>query len=242
MRATVLLLSVLLVAGWLPQGATGQEAKAKAGEHLALAAELAADAPGLVTRAEWKAKQPLPGMKPQTPVSIIIHHTGVAQNGKVALERKMQNLQEFSQEYGQVSPKRSKPPWPDVPYHYYIDLEGRIAEGRSVLFAGDTNTPYNTSGHIQIVLEGDFEKEMPAPKQLGSLHDLMVWVSLSWNISPARVSTHKDHAQTTCPGRNFLPHLKGLLAAAAEERQKSIVERCAARPGKEFARTYCRRT
>ena len=39
-------------------------------------------------------------------------------------------------------------------------------------FVGDTNTNYNPAEFIQIVVEGNFEKEKPTPGQLNSLRDL----------------------------------------------------------------------
>jgi hypothetical protein len=205
----------------------------------ALAGELAASTPPMLSRERWQAKAPLSGMKPQRPVSIIVHHTGVAQNAKIDLPTKMRNLQSFSQHPGQVSPKRTKPAWPDVPYHFYIDMTGKIAEGRDVGFAGDTNTGYNTVGHIQVVVEGDFEREKPAPAQLAALKNVLVWLALSWNIPIGKISTHKDHAQTTCPGRNLLSLLPELFSAAGDQRRKFVSDRCATKPGGEFARLYC---
>src|SRR5437868_14240023 len=84
-----------------------------------VAYEIQPYSPVLLTRAQWRAKPPFPGMKPQIPRAIIIHHTAVRQNPSISLERKMRGLQSFSQKPGQVSPKVLKPAWPDVPYHYY---------------------------------------------------------------------------------------------------------------------------
>src|SRR6185295_19353380 len=62
-----------------------------------IAGDVVRIAPPLVTREQWKARPALPGMKPQTPAAIILHHTAVASNPKYPLEAKLRNLQSFSQ-------------------------------------------------------------------------------------------------------------------------------------------------
>jgi hypothetical protein len=177
--------------------------------------------PAIVSREMWRAKPALPGMKEQQVRGIILHHTAVRKNFATTLEAKMRGLQSFSQSPGQVSPTVRKPTWADVPYHFYVDVTGRIGEGRSPRFAGDTNTKYDTSGYIQVVLEGDFEKETVEPKQLAALRDLLLSLMRSWRLGPASISVHKQHASTSCPGRNFIAVLPALIAQISEQRRGS---------------------
>lgn len=172
----------------------------------------------IVSRTAWKAKVPdAKLMKQQEPRSIVIHHTSVRQQPNVSLERKMQGLQSFSRVPGKVG-NNPKPAWGDVPYHFYVDARGRVAEGRDVNFAGDSNTKYDLKDRIQVVLEGDFEREEPSAQQLAALQELLTMLSAKYKISPQRITGHNDHAATDCPGKNLKRHFQNLrkgIAAAA---------------------------
>jgi len=162
---------------------------------------------GLVSREAWQAKAAkFELMRLHHPIGIMIHHTSVRQQTKYTLEQKMRGLQGFSQRPGRVG-IRSKPPWGDVPYHFYVGVSGRVAEGRNLFYAGDTNTKYNTTGWIQVVLEGDFTREEPNGAQLAALERLTKQLRLRFNISGDRVSAHNDHAETDCPGTNLKKHI-----------------------------------
>ena len=84
----------------------------------------------------------------------------------------MVSLQRFSQTASRLDTGKLKPVWFDIPYHFYIAVDGKIADGRSIKFVGDTNTDYNPTGHALVVLEGNFENEEPSPDQLKSLQAL----------------------------------------------------------------------
>ena len=196
-------------------------------------------APAMLDREGWKAEPARPGMKAQKPAAIILHHTGVRQNPDVAFDAKLRGLQSYSQRPGNVSPTRTKPAWPDVPYHYYVDHAGRSAEGRDVRYAGDTNTRYDTAHYIQLVVEGDFEQETPAPEQMSTLRKMLVWLMLVWNIPPEKITVHRDHAPTSCPGRNFLAVLPEVLVQVAADRDRAVSEICARSPSAQFSAAYC---
>ena len=172
----------------------------------------------LVTRAEWGAKRAVTKrMRRHLPTGIMIHHTAFPQRRGRSLGAKVRALQSFSMRAARIG-KRRKPPWGDMPYHFYIGVSGRIAEGRNIAYAGDSNTRYETAGWIQIVLEGDFNREQPAPAQLAALVNLSRRLAAEHKIAPARISTHKDHASTSCPGVNLARLIPSLRAELRRKR------------------------
>lgn len=145
---------------------------------------------------------------------LTIHHTATRQNPNRSLADKLSALQKFSQNPGKLGDGRSKPAWPDVPYHYYIDCNGQVGEGREVDFVGDTNTEYDPTGHALVVLEGNFEEEQVTEAQWTSLRTVSRWLMRQYDINEGDLKSHKDYAQTLCPGKNLyarLPELRELV-------------------------------
>ena len=170
----------------------------------------AAARPNILSRQAWGAQNANGEMKPHKPAHITVHHTASAQNRSRSTAEKIQALQRFSQQPGKLSGGGEKPAWPDVPYHFYIGVDGQIAEGRDINFAGDTNTDYDPTGHVLIVLEGNFEDEEPSAEQTKALDELALWVAVNWQISSDEIKSHKDYASTLCPGRHLQNLLPGL--------------------------------
>jgi hypothetical protein len=174
--------------------------------------------PEIVPRAAWGAK-PANGalMSKQSPHAIVVHHTSSRRQPKLSLEKKLQGLQNFSQSPGKVG-SRDKPAWGDLPYHFYIDVSGRIGEGRDLSFSGDTNTDYDAGDKIQIVVEGNFEREEPSAGQRESLTRLVVWLAAEHGIAADKIDGHNDFAATDCPGKTLkamLPELRNRVSGAA---------------------------
>lgn len=170
--------------------------------------------PKIISQNEWNAKDSIGELKKQTPAHITIHHTASPQKEGTSIEKKMQNLQNFSQNENRLDSGKIKPAWSDIPYHFYIAVDGKIAEARDVKYVGDTNTDYDPSGHILIVLEGNFENEEPSAEQIRSLEEMIGWLSAEWKIPVSEVKAHNDFASTACPGKNLkdkLPAIKEKL-------------------------------
>lgn len=176
----------------------------------------AGDKPEIVSRKSWQAKPANTTlMRKQVPREIVLHMTAVRQQPGISLERKLRGLQGFSMRPGRVA-SRQKPAWGDVPYHFYVAESGRIGEGRDLAYAGDTNTPYDPADRIHVVLEGEFDTEQPTAGQISALTALIEWLSASYGIGPEKISAHKDHVATTCPGKNLFDLLPQLRKAVTE--------------------------
>ena len=146
----------------------------------------------IITKSEWGSKPvDISKMKPHKIEKITIHHGGVVEDGKKDSKEKTRGLQNFSQ---------NDRKWADIPYHYMIDLNGQILEGRDEGYAGDSNTPYNPTGHFLIEVMGNYVEQKLNEKQYQAIVDLCVYACLKYNISPDTIKGHKDYADTQCHG------------------------------------------
>ena len=157
----------------------------------------------ILSRAEWNAHAPIGEMKANVPSVITIHHTATPPAPDRGLATKLQNLQDFSQREGNMAGGRKKVAWPDVPYHFYIDVNGKVAEGREIKYVGDTNTDYDSSTHILIALEGNFDKAEPTTAQMETLFKMVTWLAKKYKIPADKISSHKAFAPTACPGKHL---------------------------------------
>ena len=167
---------------------------------------------GIVTRAQWgsvpaSATAETPPRR-HTISRITLHHGGVTFPQDRDVRQYLRDLQAWS--------RRDKK-WIDVPYHYVIDFEGRVYEGRPIEYAGDTNTEYDPAGHALIEVIGNYEEIEPNPTQLQAIAKTMAMLAVQYRVPVAEIRAHRDYSkQTECPGKNlyrFLPYLREQVAA-----------------------------
>jgi hypothetical protein len=97
----------------------------------------------------------------------------------------------------------------DIGYHFLIDAEGTVYEGRAIDFRGlhvspgwdpETGNFIGNTGRIGIVLIGDFTTETPTIEQTAALYDLTLYLDHQYGID--YLYGHKDLNATVCPGDN----------------------------------------
>jgi len=155
----------------------------------------------IVPRAEWGWEPAERSLPEHTISKITIHHGGSKYDDDRDTTEYLRALQKWS---------RSDKEWIDVPYHYVIDLEGRMFEGRPVRYPGDTNTSYDPRGHALIVVVGNYDNREFGEAQFESLARLTAHLALEYSIGPGDIKGHRDYApgETSCPGTNVYSHLE----------------------------------
>lgn len=98
--------------------------------------------------------------------------------------------------------------WWDVPYHFLLDLDGRIYEGRDFRFMGETNTTYDPTGHFLISVIGNYGRQEPTSAQLSAIADLMAWALDEFDLPLNRIGGHYNYAETGCPGQHLRKYLE----------------------------------
>ena len=170
----------------------------------------------ILARAAWGARAPVLPMREHVPDRITIHHTGTAQNLARGVADKLRALQAFSQRDDSLASGQRKPAWPDVPYHYYVGVDGAVGEGRPWRYVGDSNTPYDPTGHLLVVVEGSFDREALTAAQRRTLDALIPALARRFGVRGERLGMHKDFAQTSCPGKaveDEMPRWRAMLDA-----------------------------
>ena len=111
--------------------------------------------------------------------------------------------------------------WWDLPYHYMMDLNGRIYEGRDHRYMGETNTTYDPGGHFLISIIGNYERQEPTQAQLESIADLMAWAIDEYDVPLENLGGHYNYATTGCPGKFLKRYLEdGTFKRMVQERLK----------------------
>jgi len=147
----------------------------------------------VVCRSDWKAAEPRAGLKRHKIRMITIHHSATVQRKNENFSRRVRGFQSWHQNHLK---------FPDIAYHFLIDSQGVVHQGRDPSFKVDTPTDYDPDGHLSICLIGNFEVEQPDPRQLQSLYRLISWAGERYGVSLDHVKGHRDYAHTLCPGKN----------------------------------------
>lgn len=138
---------------------------------------------------------------PQHITSLTLHHEGSPEPLRPSDDpvAKLRGLQSWG---------ASDRNWWDVPYHFLIDLDGKIYEGRDYHYMGETNTTYDPSGHLLISVLGNYNRQEPTQQQLNSIADLMAWATKQFHVPLDSIRGHYQYAQTNCPGKNLRKYLE----------------------------------
>lgn len=182
------------------------------------------NAPTIVKRAEWGARSPnheapnelgfatkptesawyvYPGDLATAYSTVAIHHSA-------ALLLANETMRSIQNEHMDVNG------WADIAYHFAIDKDGVIYEGREIGVRGASVAGHNT-GTIGVMVMGNFELEAPLEVQLTALQLLLNWLAQQYTLS--HLAAHGEfNPESVCPGKYLVAHLDSLAQNAGLQR------------------------
>ena len=161
-------------------------------------------------RAEWKAAAPTESwLSDPLPWRVTLHHSDGRRTTTLAQsEAEARFIQDFH--------IRGRG-WIDIAYHFLVDAQGNILEGRPEGVRG-AHTLDNNEGNIGIVLLGNYhppENDVPTKAQLEAVAALGRYLVARYGIDPKSLKGHRDYNGTACPGNIAYAKLDALRAAFA---------------------------
>lgn len=172
-------------------------------------------AAGVIPRGQWAAASPIESRaKPMNGVRrITVHHSGIV-SGHVRSEGDAARMLE-SIRRGHVGQQ-----WADIGYHYIIDPQGRVWEGRPVRLQG-AHVKFNNEHNLGVMLMGNFDLERPTPRAIATLDAFVTEQMQRFNVAVRRsadeqsgVFTHQELMPTACPGRNLQTYMLAARSAS----------------------------
>lgn len=145
----------------------------------------------------WNVSKPLNGVR-----RITIHHDALNTEGGRGTAFAIQRLNSIRGSH--MSRGRE---WVDIGYHYIIDPDGRVWEGRPVSIEG-AHVKANNEHNLGIMVMGNFDQQRPTSAQLETLDGFVAAQARFYRVPPSRIFTHQEIMSTACPGRNLQGYMQ----------------------------------
>ena len=148
-------------------------------------------------RAAWNAKRPKKMTALQRVTRMTVHHSAIlAQRAsEEVIAATIKRIQRFHMDTHE---------WSDVGYHFIIDPNGRVWEGRNARWKGAHAGGANNRENLGICLLGSFVRgakgQSPTSEQIAALETLVVQLAAEYGVRPDRLLTHREFVRTECPG------------------------------------------
>lgn len=136
-------------------------------------------------RSAWNARSPDPTKLTNMtqPINdIIVHHSGEASHEGVAAIKSIQNHH------------MNTNGWGDIGYNYIITVDGKIYEGRSLVYMG-AHCPGHNDGSIGICVLGNYDVENITNIQIQALQDLLLHLCGNYGLDEKNPNTFHYHQQ-----------------------------------------------
>jgi len=150
---------------------------------------------GIRPRDEWGARGIGPDHVPMTPInSITVHHTAMPPPSRYSTIAQLKQIQDIhTQDNG----------WADMGYHFIVDPNGQVWEGRRLMYQGAHAGGAANIGNVGVCLMGDFDSSRVPAAQMNGLSDLVLALRTQFGVAKSEVRTHREWKATACPGQHL---------------------------------------
>jgi len=111
----------------------------------------------------------------------------------------------------------------DIGYHFVIDYDGRVWEGRSLAYAG-AHVASQNDDNIGILVLGNYNRQKPSALSLKSLRTLTEALRQRYSIRPERLFGHRELGASDCPGKNLFDQVVSMRTAFIAKPKKMNTE------------------
>lgn len=157
---------------------------------------------GVIPRSAWTRASLIPSRADRmgSIYRITVHHDAIYSgsiNSQSDAARRMESVRQSHVKQG----------WADIGYHYVIDPEGRVWEGRPISWQG-AHVQDNNPGNVGIMVMGNFDQQHPSSQALSTLDGFVSQQMRRYGVPMSRVYTHQEIRPTACPGRNLQRYMQ----------------------------------
>lgn len=162
----------------------------------------------VIPRSAWTSKAAVTSLaKPMNGVTrITVHHSAMVNSSVRSREDAARTLRGIQNDHMGRSDQNTGKRWADIGYHYIIDPQGRIWEGRPTNLQGahvkDTN-----EHNLGIMVMGHFDRQTPTSYQVAAIDAFVIDQMHRYRVPVARVYTHQELNRSECPGRNLQAYM-----------------------------------
>lgn len=150
------------------------------------------------------------------PEWVFVHHTGGTDADPLAdtSHHTFEVVQQWHLQKG----------WENFGYHWMIEKDGTLKQGRPEHYHGAHAKGYNTKS-IGILLAGNFDATLPTEAQIATLKKLLKRITKKYTIAISNVQPHRSVARKTCYG-NLLSNTwaQELLEETPIVEEKEVLE------------------
>lgn len=165
-----------------------------------------ANAPAVIPRQSWTREAPRTWLaNPMGSITrMTVHHDGMP---PVAIR----NAQEAAARIELIRRAHVGQGWADIGYHYIVDPQGRIWQGRPRNLQG-AHVKDNNENNLGIMVLGNFMEQRPTPAAQAALDRFILANMRGLRIPLYEVHTHRELRPTACPGTTLQAHMDNARA------------------------------